>query len=211
MTARTSGAPRLARDIVEIGRRLYAKGLIASTEGNISARSGRIVYVTPSGSCKGFLKPGEIVKVPFPGGRTSGRPSMELPMHLAVYGARDDVGAVVHAHPTVATGFAVAGIALDRPMLAEGVVTLGPVPLIAYATPSTASLAEGVARAIASANGVLLGSHGALTVGRNLHQAWERMETLEQIARVTLVARILGREAALPDGEVERLLALSAP
>lgn len=200
----------MAREIVEVGRRLYAKGLIGSTEGNVSARAGGAVYVTPSGSCKGFLRATDIVAVRR-GRRTLGRPSMELPMHLAVYDVRDDVGGVVHAHPSIATGFAVAGIPLDRPILAEGVVSLGPVPLVAYATPSTSALADGVATAIATANGVLLGSHGALTVGRDVFHAWERMETLEQIARITLVARLLGREATLPDGEVARLLALVGP
>jgi L-fuculose-phosphate aldolase len=126
-------------------------------------------------------------------------------MHTAVYRRRADVHAVVHAHPPTATGFAVAGIALDRPLIAEAVVTLGPVPVIPYGQPSTEELAENVGRAVCDAQALLMANHGAIAVGSTLEQAWERMETLEQLARVTLVTRILGRDHLLPGGEVGRL------
>ena len=95
----------------------------------------------------------------------------------------------MHAHPPTATGFAVAGIALDRPLIAEAVVTLGPVPVIPYGQPSTEELADNVGRAVCDAQALLMANHGALAVGDTLERAWERMETLEQLARVTLVTR----------------------
>jgi L-fuculose-phosphate aldolase len=131
-------------------------------------------------------------------------------MHTAVYRRRSDVGAIVHAHPPTATGFAVAGIPLDQPLTAEAVVTLGVVPIIPYGTPSTPELAENVGRAICDAQTLLLANHGALSVGVDLYQAWERMETLEQVARVSLTARLLGHEGHLPVADVERLSALRA-
>jgi L-fuculose-phosphate aldolase len=184
----------LCAAIVEAGRRLYAKGLIAGNEGNLSVRDGDRLLVTPGGACKGFLRPQDVVEADLDG-RALGdrRATSEILMHAAVYRARPDVQAVVHAHPPVATGFAVAGIALDRPVLAEPVVTLGPVPLVPFGTPSTPDLARGVADAIADAQALLLANHGALTVGETLWRAWERMEVLEQYARIALAARMLGR------------------
>ena len=116
----------------------------------------------------------------------------------------------MHAHPPTATGFAVAGIPLDQPLTAEAVVTLGVVPIIPYGTPSTPELAENVGRAICETQTILLANHGALSVGVDLYQAWERMETLEQVARVALTARLLGREGHLGEADVERLVALRA-
>jgi L-fuculose-phosphate aldolase len=202
----------LRADIVEVGRRLYAKGFIAGNEGNVSVRLGDRLYVTPGGTCKGFLEPADVV-VTDPDGRPTGgaRPSSEILMHAAVYRRRPDVGAVVHAHPPVATGFAAAGLPLDRPVLVEPVVTLGPVPLVPFGTPATAELADGVGSAIGSAHALLLANHGALTVGETLWRAWERMETLEQFARIALAARLLGGHTELTAEAVARLEALRVP
>jgi L-fuculose-phosphate aldolase len=195
--------------IVEVSRRLYAKGFIAGVEGNVSQRAGDRIYVTPGGACKGFLDPGDVVVTDLEGRALGGaRATSEILMHTAVYRSRPDVVGVVHAHPPVATGFAVAGLALDRPVLAEPVVTLGPVPLVPFATPSSADLAESVGAAVGSAHALLLAHHGALTVGETLLRAWERMETLEQFARIALVAHLLGARKELPPEAVARLEAL---
>jgi len=199
----------LRSEIVEVGRRLYAKGLIAGNEGNISVRDGDRLYVTPGGACKGFLSAADVVTTDLEGrSERGGHASSEILMHVAVYRSRADVTAVVHAHPPVATGFAVAAIALDRPVLAEPIVTLGPVPVVPFGTPSTPELAERVAAAIPSAQALLLANHGALTVGETLWRAWERMETLEQFARITLVARLLGSPKELSSEAVSALEAL---
>jgi L-fuculose-phosphate aldolase len=197
---------RTKADIVEVGRRLYARGLIGGNEGNVSVREGDVLFITPAGVCKGFLSPEQIVTTDLAGRPTAGgRASTETLMHTAVYARRPDVKAVVHAHPPTATGFAVAGVPLDRPLVAEAVVALGPVPIIPYGMPSTAALAENVGEAICGAHALLLAHHGALAVGDSLWRAWERMETLEQLARVALVARSLGREDPLPAADVSRL------
>jgi L-fuculose-phosphate aldolase len=192
--------------IVEVGRRLYARGLIGGNEGNISVRQGQTLLVTPAGVCKGFLNPDEIVRTDLEGQpQGGGRASTEILMHTAVYKRRGDVGAVVHAHPPTATGFAVAGVALDQPLIAEAVVTLGPVPIIPYGQPSTPALAAHVGDAICGAQALLMANHGAITVGDDLYRAWERMETVEQLAKIALVTRILGRDHALTPADVRGL------
>jgi L-fuculose-phosphate aldolase len=209
---RPGGEAALRDAIVEAGRRLYAKGFIAGAEGNVSIRDDDRIYVTPGGTCKGFLKPEDVVVTDLDGRPVRGaRATSEILMHVAVYRRRPDVGAVVHAHPPAATGFAVAGLPLDRPVLAEPVVTLGPVPVVPFGTPSTADLAENVSAAIGSAHALLLANHGALTVGETLWRAWERMETLEQFARISLVARLLGGQTELTREAVARLEDLRVP
>ena len=129
-------------------------------------------------------------------------------MHLEVYRQRPDVQAVVHAHPPTATGFAVAGIPLDRAVLAEVLTTLGSIPIAEYATPSTAELPEAVRKYIKAHDGMLLANHGALTVGPDLFAAYYKMETIEHFAKISLVARMLGRENLITRQEVDRLQGL---
>jgi L-fuculose-phosphate aldolase len=197
--------------IVELGRRLYERGYVASNDGNISVRldEGRLL-TTPTGVSKGFMTPDMMIVTDMSGRKISGarEPSTEILMHLAVYELRPDARAVVHAHPPTATGFAVAGIPLDRAVLAEVVTTLGSIPIAPYGTPSTPELADAVRQYIRAHDGLLLANHGAITVGKDLHSAYYKMETIEHFARISLVARLLGRETLLSREEVDRLQAL---
>src|SRR3954470_828862 len=203
--------PELRDGIVEVGRRLYARGYVASNDGNISVRldDGRIL-TTPKSVSKGFMTPGMMVVTDLAGKKISGErdPSSELLMHLEVYRNRPDVRAVVHAHPPLATGFAVAGIPLDRAVLAEVITTLGSIPIAKYGTPSTQELPDAVRQYIKAHDGLLLANHGALTVAGDVFAAYYKMETIEHFARISLVARQLGREHLLSRGEVSRLQAL---
>ena len=198
----------LRADIVEVGRRMYARGYTASNDGNISARLGsdRLV-MTPKSVCKGFMSPDMMCITDLEGKKIQGDrdPSSEMLMHLEVYRHRPDVRAVVHAHPPVATGFAVAGIPLDRAVLAEVLTTLGSVPIAEYATPSTSELPDAVRKYIKAHDGMLLANHGALTVGADLFSAYYKMETIEHFAHISLVARLLGRENLIAREEVVRL------
>ena len=202
---------QLRADIVEIGRRLHARAYVASNDGNISVRlDDERLLTTPRGVSKGFMTPDMLVTTDLDGGKLAGGrdPSSELPMHLAVYRNRPEVAAVVHAHPPTATGFAVAGIALDRAVLAEVVTTLGSIPIADYGTPSTQELADAVEAHIKVHDGLLLANHGALTVAGELFAAYYKMETIEHFARISLVARQLGRERLLSREEVQRLQTL---
>ena len=203
-----SGETQLRDDIVEVGRRLYARGYTASNDGNISVRlDANRLLMTPSGVCKGFMTPGMMVVTDLDGHKLHGdrNPSSEMQMHLEVYRRRPDVQAVVHAHPPIATGFAVAGIPLDRAVLAEVVTTLGSVPIAEYATPSTKELPEAVRKYVQAHDGMLLANHGALTLGKDLFSAYYKMETIEHFAKISLVARLLGGERLLSREEVFRL------
>src|SRR5512134_3640323 len=202
---------QIRADIVEAGRRLYARAYIASNDGNISARlDDRRLITTPKSVSKGFMTPDMMVVVDYNGAKISGErdPSTELPMHLEIYRNRPDVGAVVHAHPPLATGFAVAGIPLTRAVLAEVITTLGSIPIAEYATPSTAELPEAVRKYIKAHDGMLLANHGAVTCGTDVFAAYYKMETIEHFAKISLVARLLGREHLISREEVERLQGL---
>jgi L-fuculose-phosphate aldolase len=187
------------------------RGLLAGAEGNIAVRLGAgRVLVTPSGASKGDLSPEDLVEVDLSGGRTRGgaRASSELDMHLTILRHRPDVGAVVHAHPPVATGFGVAGEAFDDCVLPELVAEVGWVPLVPYGTPGTPELGERLIPFLSGHDALLLANHGAVTMGSKLADAHFRMESLEQAARIILVARLLGRVETLSPGEVARLAAL---
>ena len=202
---------RLRADIVEIGRRLHDRAFVASNDGNISVRlDAERLLATPTGVSKGFMTPDMMVTTDFSGRKLTGdlEPSSEILMHLAVYAHRPEIEAVVHAHPPTATGFAVAGIPLDRAVLAEVVTTLGSIPIADYGTPSTSELADAVRQYIRAHDGLLLANHGALTVAHELFAAYYKMETVEHFARISLVARQLGGERLLSREEVNRLQGL---
>jgi L-fuculose-phosphate aldolase len=184
---------------------------VASNDGNISARlDDSRLMTTPKSVSKGFMTPDMLVVVDYEGRKVSGDrdPSSELPMHLEIYRNRPDVRAVVHAHPPLATGFAVAGIPLTRAVLAEVITTLGSIPIAAYGTPSTAELPAAVRKYIKAHDAMLLANHGAVTCGVGVLSAYYKMETIEHFAKISLVARLLGRENLISRAEVERLQGL---
>jgi len=197
--------------ICRVGRQLYERGLVAGSEGNLSVRlaDGRIL-ATPAGAPKGALRESGLVLLGPEGtaldSPASAEVSSEIRMHLRVYRTRGDVGAVVHAHPPVATGFAMAGRDLMAPHHPEVIFQLGGVPLVPYAPPGTERLADVIEPYLADHDGFLLANHGATTVGASLAVAHQRMESLEQCARSELTARLLGGSVPLPTDEVERLL-----
>jgi len=206
----TDDLSQLRADIVEVGRRLWTRGFVASNDGNISVRiAPDRLLMTPASVSKGFMTADMMVVTDLDGALVSGAPgrtpSSEIQMHLVVYQSRPDVGAVVHAHPPLSTGFAVAGIPLDRAVLAEVVTTLGSIPIAEYGTPSTQELADAVKPYVRMHDGLLLANHGALALGRDLFAAYYKMETIEHFARISLVARMLGRERLLSREEVQRL------
>ena len=198
----------LKQDIVEVGKRMYARGYVASNDGNISARlDDNKVLVTPTGISKGFMKPEDLVVINMEGKVLSGakKPSSEILMHLQVYKDRPDVNSVCHTHPPYATGFAVAGIPLDKCVLPEVVITLGSIPLIEYGTPGTKELYQPVTKQIKDHDAFLLANHGALTVGNDVFNAYYKMETLEHFAQIAFIAHQLGYVNTLSKEQVQKL------
>jgi len=184
------------REIVRVCRRLYERGLIAGPDGNVSVRiSHDHVMVTPRGFSKADVEEHDLVLLTLDGTRIGGRheASSEVAMHLAAYRAREDVNAVVHAHPPAATGFAVAGLGLPGDVLPELTVQVGEVPFIPYAMPGTEALPGAMAPWLPNYDAFLLANHGATTLGRTLSEAHQRMESVEHCANILLTARLLGR------------------
>ena len=213
--ARTDRRRRAAAAaIVRAGSRLAAAGLVAGPDGNISVRFGDAqLLVTPSGANKGLLRTADIVLVDLDGRPVRGergQPSSELLLHLALYRARTDVGAVVHAHPPTATGFALAGEDLMAPLLPEVILQAGGVPLVPYALPGSQALADAVASAAERHDALLLANHGAVAFGGTLEAAVQCMESVEHAARIVLVARQLGRVTPLTPEQVQALTARRA-
>ena len=208
--AATLRTDELREAVCAVCRRLYERGLIAGQDGNVSVRlADDLLLITPAGFSKVDVRPEDLVELALDGTVRSGaqRPSSEMAVHLRAYQRRAQVHAVVHAHPPMATAFAVAGIALDGASLAELRAGVGYVPLVPYATPGTTAVADAFDPYWASHDAFLMAHHGALTVGGSLADAHQRMESLEHGARIMWAARALGAVSSLP---ADALAALDA-
>ncbi len=196
--------------IVEIGRLLYEKGYVVSSDGNLSIRlEENLVLATPTMISKGRMTPEMLALTDIDGKPLNDRkPSSELAMHLLIYKKRPDVRAVCHAHPPYGTAFAVAGLAIDRPILSEVILTLGCVPLTSYGTPSTQELTRAMEPFIEHHNALLMQNHGAVAYGANLWEAFDRLETLEHTAKIAILAKILGGAQDLPKDAIEKLISI---
>ncbi|MEM7263075.1 MAG: class II aldolase/adducin family protein [Planctomycetota bacterium] len=203
----------LRDELATVARRTYDAGYAAATDGNVSARlSAETLLISPSGCCLGELQPDELIPVDLDGrarlespGR---RPTSEFRMHLAVYQARPDVSAVLHAHPPITIAFSIAGESLEPCIIPEVVVGLGTIPTVDYTTPTTPETAAAVGREIARRDALVLQNHGTVTVGRRIVDAFYKLDKVEHSARILLAARQLGEVSALPPHEVERLLGM---
>ena len=199
---------QLREDIVRVGRLIFDKGWIAANDGNITVRlDDRRILATPTGICKGMMQPQDLIVCDVHGEKLCGERerTSEMAMHLTIYDLRPDVRSVVHAHPPVATGFAVAGRALNLALLPEVVISLGSVPLAEYGLPGTPALTEGMRPYIPKYDALLMANHGAVAYGEDVFQAFFKMETVEHFARITLVAEMLGGPKVLPRAEVQKL------
>ncbi len=203
----------LKKLIVEIGKRIWLRGYVASNDGNITVKlNDREILTTPTGMSKGFMDTDMIIKVDINGKVISGnpkyRPSSEAKMHFEVYKERPDVNAVVHAHPPYATSFAVAGIPLNKCVLPEAIIVIGAVPTAKYGLPSTMEIPDAIREHIKNSDALLLENHGALTLGSDLLNAYHKMETLEHTASIVWKAIQLGNMNVLPAYERDRLMEL---
>jgi L-fuculose-phosphate aldolase len=196
------------REIVRVGRLMYERSYVVSSDGNLSVRldDGRIL-ATPTMTCKGRMTEDSCAVTDMEGKPLNDRKaSSELEMHLLIYRARADVKAVCHAHPPHGTAFAVAGLSIDQPILSEVILTLGCVPLADYGTPSTTELTDAMRPLVKHHNALLMANHGAVAYGADLWQAFDRLETLEHTARIAILSRILGGSRNLPADAIEKLI-----
>src|SRR5450755_3539164 len=199
----------LRQDIVDVGKLVFQKGWVAANDGNISIRlDDRRVLCTCTGISKGMMTVDDLIVCDLEGNKIEGsrERTSEIAMHLTIYQMRPDIFSVVHAHPTVATGFAVAGRPLNLALLPEVIIGLGCVPLAEYGLPGTPALTEGMLPYIPKYDAIMMGNHGAVCYGPDVYKAFFKMETVEHFARITFVAEMLGGAKALPRTEVDKLL-----
>jgi L-fuculose-phosphate aldolase len=197
--------------IVRYGKMLYERGFIAATDGNISIRlDDRCLLITPTCMCKGMMSEDDLVIVDMNGRKLEGsrNVSSEVAMHLLIYSMRPDILGIVHAHPPTATGFAAAGIALDQPLISEIVLTLGAVPLAPYGCPGTYELSETLRPFVPQHDAILMANHGVVAYADDLERAFMHMETVEHLAKISLVTRTLGQQNILDVDEVKKLTAI---
>lgn len=197
--------------ICDVCHKMWQLGWVAANDGNVSVKLEDGTFLaTPTGISKSFITPEKLVHIDENGEVLDGlegyKPSSEIKMHLRCYKDRDDVGAVVHAHPPTATGYAVAQLDMDRYTMIETVVAIGSVPVTPYGTPSTQEVPEAIAPYLPEHDVLLLENHGALTVGSDLITAYYRMETLELYAKISLTAHLLGGEKEISRDNVDRLI-----
>ncbi len=201
------------RDICAVGRWIHDRSYVASTDGNISLRlDPRRILTSPTSISKGMMTPDDLVVTDLQGHKLSGRrnPSSELGMHLLIYSRRPDINAVCHAHPPAATGYAAAGVPLNKAILCELVLSLGCIPVARYGTPGTPELTDALEPLVQSYEAILMANHGVVCYGQDLLSAFFRMETTEHFARVALVTELIGKQVLLSSGDVEKLLAARA-
>lgn len=193
----------------DLGRRLWQRDLVGAAEGNLSCRlSPQRILCTPQGVSKGHMKPDELVVIDNHGLPTDGKaPSTEIKLHTRIYKLRPDCQAIVHAHPPVATGFALAQESIPDDLLPEAGMVLGSVATVPFGFPGTEELPDAIEPLVEDHKTFLLCNHGALTIGKDLQDAYFRMETLERIAKMVLVAKLLGGERPMPDSAFKKVLA----
>jgi L-fuculose-phosphate aldolase len=200
--------PELRRQIADFSRLTYERGHLASTDGNLSARmADGTILCTPTIINKGFVRPEDPVVVDLEGRLVRGerKASSEIAMHTLIYQLRPDVNAVAHCHPPCATAYAAAGIPLNKALLAEVVLALGCIPLAEYGTPGTPELTERLEPWVRSFDALLMANHGVVTYGADLMDAYNRMDTVEHFAKISIYTRILGKERLLSSEDVEKL------
>lgn len=203
----------IREQMCDVCHKMWLQGWVAANDGNVSVRlpDGNFM-ATPTGISKSFITPEKLVIINDKGEVVSGesgyKPSSEIKMHLRCYRERPDVGAVVHAHPATATGYAVAGKHMDQYSMIETVIAIGSVPLTPYGTPSTDEVPDAIAPYLQEHDVLLLQNHGALTVGCDLITAYYRMETLELYAKISLTAHLLGGAKEIERPQIDKLMYL---
>lgn len=205
----------IKEQICDICHKMWQLGWVAANDGNVSVMlEDGTLLTTPTGMSKSFITPDKLIRVNRAGEILEApqglRPSSELKMHLRCYEKRDDVKAVIHAHPPAATGFAVAHRPMDMYNMIEDVAAIGAVPVTPYGTPSTHEVPDAIEPYLDEHDVLLLENHGALTVGSDLITAFYRMESLELWAKITINAIILGGSYDISRENINKLIDLRA-
>ena len=203
----------IKEQICDVCHKMWQLGWVAANDGNVSVKlEDGTFWITPSGISKSFITPEKLLRVDanmnILEGPQGNVPSSELKMHMRCYEKRADVGAVVHAHPPTATGYAVANIPLDEYSMIETVITIGAIPITPYGAPSTYEVPDAIEPYLEKHDVMLLQNHGALAIGKDLITAYYRMETLELFAKISFTAHMLGGAKEISRPNIDKLLDL---
>src|ERR687884_653010 len=196
------------REVVRVGKLMYERSYVVSSDGNVSVRldDGRVL-ATPTQTSKGRMTEDSLAVTDSAGKPLNDRRAWrERAMHLLIPREREDVRAVCHAPPPHGSAFAVAGLAIDQPILSEVILTLGCVPLAEYGTPSTEELTDAMRPLVKHHNALLMANHGAVAYGADIWQAFDRLETSEHTAKIAILSRVLGGSKNLPAAAIEKLI-----
>ncbi len=198
--------------LISVCHKVYKNGFVSAYDGNVSAiTDNNTILITRSGVCKGDVTENDILEFDFTGKhlKGEGKITTEFKLHLFAYSKRKEVNAVVHCHPVHATALSLLGEGMSKHYFPEVLLTLGKVPLCKYATPSTNELPLSLEPFIDTAWAFLLENHGAITLGKNLDDAYYKMEKLEHAAEIIWKAKLLGEPKELSNEEINRLLEIS--
>jgi len=200
---------KLRAEMCDVGRRLWQRNLVGATEGNLSVRlSPQRILCTPSGKSKGHLRPDDLVIIDNRGNSVCGKsPSSEIKLHVRILARRPDCQAVIHAHPPIATAFALAGEDIPDDLMPEAAYVLGSVASVPFGMPGTDEVPNGLDPLLEDHKTFLLANHGAVVMGLDLMDAFNRMEVLERVAQVIMYAKAIGQARPMPAAAFDHMIA----
>ena len=201
---------KIIEEIIEIGQRLGRKNYTPGYSGNISARFGKNIIITTSGSSNGFLTKEDFVETNFEGKaiNSNKKPSSEKLLHIEFYKKRPDINYIIHVHPAGLSAFASSGKDLMSPIMAENVFYFGGIPLAEYGLPSSTDLVNNTAKYFADYDAILMANHGFIIGSKTLEDAYQKLEIAEEYAKTVIYTNVLGGAKILTNSEAEAILSL---
>ncbi len=196
-------------DIVTVCKRMWQKGFVANHDGNVSVRAGEVLLATPTAVSKADVIPETILTLDMNGNKLAGplKPFSEIQLHIAAYRSRPDVAAVVHAHPPYATVLGACGVAIEKIFMPEAVVSIGDnVPVAEFAMPGSPENVRIISDIFSRANVCMLPGNGVLAVGKDIMQAYLRLELVEHLAKMQYIAKGIGRPFEMTRADMDKLL-----
>lgn len=189
------------KEFIEIIKLMWKKELIGGYGGNISIRENNNLLITPSGLNKSFLKEDDLIVVSMNGEvlEGKGRPSSEILMHFEIYKKREDVKAIIHSHPSYSVAICITDNEIINEILPETIIYLGKIGFVKYIKPGTHELAKSVAESLIDGDASFMENHGVVVVGKNLIDAYSKIELLEEFSKSYIYSKLLGKTKKLPE------------
>ncbi len=200
----------LKKELIEYGKLAGVKNFTPGFSGNLSARCGDKILITATGTANGYLSEDDFALIDFDGNKIEGdkRPSSEKMLHVEFYRQREDINYIFHVHSPYLTAFSAAGKALDKNILAEIVYCFDYIPLAEYALPGSKELVVNTSKFFKDFDVVLMANHGVIVGGKDVKDAYLKLELCEAYAQTVLFSNLLGGAKMLPSEEVKKIYSL---